>query len=57
MALVQKHLLKRQRLGEMTSTLSLNYKITFIFLYTSLNILFFGEAADADHRPFPSAKV
>ena len=26
MALVQKHLLKRQRLGEMTSTLSLNYK-------------------------------
>ena len=26
MALVQKHLLKCQRLGEMTSTLSLNYK-------------------------------
>ena len=48
MALVQKHLLKRQRLGEMTSTLSLNYKNYLHFsLYIFKTSYFVGEAADA----------
>ena len=63
MALVQKHLLKRQRLGEMTSTLSLNYKnyLHFSFYIFKHLILCWRSGRrmlhEAVHRPFPSAKV
>ena len=53
MALVQKHLLKRQRLGEMTSTLSLNYKNYLHFsLYIFKHLIFLAKRQMQIIAPF-----